>query len=99
MALHFEILVNFQGIGRVQIRRMEDRVSGAGPLMYEVHVEFPMFTDPQVAYCLHDYHDGALVLIGKAMRAVVAQQEARKEARKVKAAKTRPRRPRPPGAG
>lgn len=71
--LHFPILVNGRPIGYVKIRRLHALVQGQ-PSEYEVNVEYPMHEGHPTTRVLHDYDDGALVLIQKALANVEAMK-------------------------
>lgn len=72
MALHFNVLVNGERIGFVYIRR-HGLVNVCAGSTYECEVEYPTGVTRR-AIVTHNYDDGALVLIQKALAAVNLDQ-------------------------
>lgn len=73
MALHFPILVNGQPIGSVYIRRLHELVPGEAS-NYTVETNYPI-GEVRTTTVLHDYDDGALVLIQKALAEIIEIME------------------------
>ena len=68
MALHFPLKVNGASIGGVYIQR-QGAVTPGQPSEYLVEVIYPLGTTRRTTV-LHNYEDGALVLIRKALEAL-----------------------------
>ena len=71
MALHFDIMVNREPIGRVVAQRMA-LINPDGPNDYIVEVEYPLGTVKELKV-QHYYDDGALVLIAHIMGAAAGR--------------------------
>lgn len=73
MALHFDIKVNGDRIGAVVIIRRNRVVVPGEESTYTVEVEYPP-GELHRTEITHDYDDGALVLLNKALSAIIEER-------------------------
>lgn len=71
MALHFELKVNGESIGVVYVQRL---TLAPGLCRYRVEAEHPL-GEVRMVEVEHEYDEGALVLVAKALLAIVERGE------------------------